>query len=179
MTRRPGIVGLGVPVRLFAYSRTIFTMGLLSGGGWLPLEGQALPINANEAMFAELGTTFGGNGQNNFAVPDLRNRANVGSSAAWPVGEVRGSNLLTLTAAQMPAHTHTFVACSLSDVAGAGPSLRADGELTADDIIVFIRWFVGGDTRADIARSGQQPTPDGEFTADDIIFFVSRFAAGC
>jgi len=70
-------------------------------------------------------------------------------------------------------------ACGLSDIAGPGPTVRPDGELTADNIIVFIGWFVIGDLRADIARSGQLPTPDGKLTADDVILFVQRLTAGC
>jgi hypothetical protein len=69
--------------------------------------------------------------------------------------------------------------CGASDVAGAGQTVGADNQLTADDIIVFIGWFFAGDTRADIAGSGQVPTPDTQFTADDIILFINRFFAGC
>jgi|GEM_PF-2095952 len=69
--------------------------------------------------------------------------------------------------------------CGASDVAGAGQSIGADGEVTADDIIVFIGWFVTADARADVSRAGQQAGSDGEFTADDIIVFISRFIAGC
>jgi hypothetical protein len=69
--------------------------------------------------------------------------------------------------------------CSPSDVAGAGQNIGGDGQLTADDIIVFIGWFFAPDARADVAGSGQVPTPDGQFTADDIIVFINRFFAGC
>jgi hypothetical protein len=67
----------------------------------------------------------------------------------------------------------------LPDIAGAGQTIGGDGQLTADDIIVFIGWFFAADTRADVAGSGQVPTPDGQFTADDIIVFINRFFAGC
>jgi hypothetical protein len=69
--------------------------------------------------------------------------------------------------------------CTRSDVAGPGLSDGADGELTADDIIVFINWFSAGDARADFSGPAQVPVPDGEFTADDILVFISRFSAGC
>jgi hypothetical protein len=69
--------------------------------------------------------------------------------------------------------------CGFSDVASAGQVLGADGELTADDIIVFIGWFFTTDTRADIAGAGQTVGADGQFTADDIILFINRFFAGC
>jgi hypothetical protein len=71
------------------------------------------------------------------------------------------------------------LSCGPADIAGAGQAVGADGQLTADDIIVFIGWFFAADVRADIATSGQTPTPDGQFTADDIILFINRFFAGC
>jgi hypothetical protein len=66
-----------------------------------------------------------------------------------------------------------------ADIAGAGATPDPDGELTADDIIVFIARFTSGNVRADIARPGPAAGPDGELTADDIIFFVQSFVAGC
>jgi len=67
----------------------------------------------------------------------------------------------------------------IGDTASAGLVLAPDGELTADDVIVFINWFSASDARADVAGPGQTPTSDGEFTADDIMLFVGRFTAGC
>ncbi len=69
--------------------------------------------------------------------------------------------------------------CGPSDVAGPGQNVGPDGELTADDIIVFLNWFFAGDNRADVAGPGQSTSPDGEFTADDIIVFLNAFFAGC
>ncbi|MFN7429764.1 MAG: GC-type dockerin domain-anchored protein [bacterium] len=69
--------------------------------------------------------------------------------------------------------------CGPSDVAGPGQNVGPDGELTADDIIVFLNWFFAGDSRADVAGPGQSTSPDGEFTADDIIVFLNAFFAGC
>ncbi len=69
--------------------------------------------------------------------------------------------------------------CTLSDVAGPGQAVGPDGQLTADDIIVYLNWFFAGDTRADVAGPGQSTTPDAQFTADDIIVFLNRFFAGC
>jgi hypothetical protein len=69
--------------------------------------------------------------------------------------------------------------CGPSDVASGGQTVGADGELTADDIIVFIGWFVSNNPLADVAGSGQTVGADGEFTADDVIIFINRFVAGC
>jgi hypothetical protein len=71
------------------------------------------------------------------------------------------------------------VACGPSDIAGPGQGAGADGELTADDIIVFLNAFFAGDPIADVAGPGQDPNADKEFTADDIIVFLNRFFAGC
>jgi hypothetical protein len=71
------------------------------------------------------------------------------------------------------------IPCGQSDIAGPGQSLGFDGELTSDDIIVYLNFFFAGDPFADIAGPGQFPGFDGEFTADDIIVFLNRFFAGC
>ena len=79
--------------------------------GWALCNGQLLPISQNTALFSILGTTYGGNGQTTFALPDLRGRVAV-SSGQGPgltprsLGEMAGSETVTLTASQMPAHTH-------------------------------------------------------------------------
>jgi hypothetical protein len=63
------------------------------------------------------------------------------------------------------------------DVAGSGQTEGLDGQLTADDIIVFINWFFASDDRADIAGAGQTAGADGQYTADDIIVFINEFFA--
>lgn len=74
---------------------------------WALCNGQLLPINQNQALFALLGTTYGGNGQTNFALPDLRGRAPIHVGQGHSLGEMAGSQAHTLSAAEMPAHTHT------------------------------------------------------------------------
>jgi microcystin-dependent protein len=78
--------------------------------GWAICAGQLLPINQNQALFALLGTTYGGNGQTTFALPDLRGRAALGrdaASLAHFLGAKEGAETITLATTQMPAHTHT------------------------------------------------------------------------
>jgi microcystin-dependent protein len=79
--------------------------------GWALCDGQILPISQNTALFSLLGTTYGGNGQTNFALPDLRGRMMVhqGSGPGLPpvvMGEVAGSPQQTLLISNMPAHNH-------------------------------------------------------------------------
>jgi microcystin-dependent protein len=93
--------------------------------GWGLCNGQLLPINQNQALFSLLGTTFGGNGQTTFALPDLRGRvpAGVGIGGANPVlGESAGAEAVTLTVAQLPAHTHALNTTKLTATVRAANS---------------------------------------------------------
>jgi probable HAF family extracellular repeat protein len=69
--------------------------------------------------------------------------------------------------------------CSASDVAGPNQGASPDGQLSADDIIVFLAFYFTGDPRGDVAGLNQSSVPDGAFTADDIIVFLSRYFQGC
>lgn len=81
--------------------------GTITPGSWLPADGRLMPIASNQALFAILGTTYGGNGVTTFALPDLRGRIAVGASTANPVGTVFGQSTTTLTTADLPAPTGT------------------------------------------------------------------------
>jgi microcystin-dependent protein len=80
--------------------------------GWMPCVGQTLPISQNQALFALLGTQFGGNGSSTFMLPDLRGRVPIGVSSSYLAGAVGGEAAHTLTVQEMPAHTHQVTACS-------------------------------------------------------------------
>lgn len=75
--------------------------------GWALCNGQLLPINQNQALFSLLGTTFGGNGQTNFALPNLQSRAPIHVGSGHTLGEQGGQEAHTLSIAEMPQHTHT------------------------------------------------------------------------
>ena len=93
--------------------------------GWATCDGQLLPINQNQALVSLLGTTYGGDGRVNFALPDLRGRApvHVGSHVQ---GERAGAETHTLTTAEMPAHAHGLMASSTD-----GDSAVAQGHVLA------------------------------------------------
>lgn len=76
--------------------------------GWALCDGQLLPINQNQALFAILGTTYGGNGQTNFALPDLRGRSPAHVSPSLPLGSRVGEEAHTLSTNELPPHTHTL-----------------------------------------------------------------------
>lgn len=91
-------------IRMFA--------GNFAPNGWALCNGQLLPIQQNQALFAILGTTYGGNGVTTFALPDLRGRVPMhagNGSGLTPrtIGEMSGSESNTLTVAQLPSHNHT------------------------------------------------------------------------
>lgn len=83
--------------------------------GWAQCNGQLLPINQNQALFSLLGTTYGGNGQVNFALPDLRGRAPMHEGDGFTLGERGGQESHTLTITEMPTHAHSFTAKAPND----------------------------------------------------------------
>jgi len=74
--------------------------------GWALCNGQLLPINQNQALFSLLGTTFGGDGRVNFALPDLRGRTPIHVGSGHTLGEKGGEQAHTLSIAEIPTHTH-------------------------------------------------------------------------
>ncbi len=74
--------------------------------GWAQCNGQLLPINQNQALFSILGTTYGGDGRVNFALPDLRGRVPVYVGQGISLGQNGGEQAHTLTQPEMPAHSH-------------------------------------------------------------------------
>jgi microcystin-dependent protein len=81
-------------------------------GGWAMCNGQFLPINQNQALFSLLGTTYGGNGQTTFALPDLRGRVPIHKGSGHTQGETGGEAVHTLTTSEMPQHSHILNASS-------------------------------------------------------------------
>jgi microcystin-dependent protein len=74
--------------------------------GWAMCNGQLLPINQNQALFSLLGTTYGGDGRVNFALPDLRGRVPIHFGSSHTLGERAGSESVTLSIQQLPQHIH-------------------------------------------------------------------------
>ena len=74
--------------------------------GWALCNGQLMQINQNQALFALLGTTYGGNGQTTFALPDIRSRVVVGAGSQFTQGQRGGEEFHTLIQSEMPQHNH-------------------------------------------------------------------------
>jgi microcystin-dependent protein len=87
--------------------------------GWALCNGQLLPINQNQALFSLLGTTFGGDGRVNFALPDLRARTPIHVGGGHTLGERGGEQAHTVSTAELPEHSHTF---SASQASANGPT---------------------------------------------------------
>jgi microcystin-dependent protein len=89
--------------------------------GWAMCNGQLLPINQNQALFSLLGTTFGGNGQTNFALPDLRGQTPIHVGQGHALGQKGGEQAHTLSIPEIPTHIHVASANNVPPTA-PGPS---------------------------------------------------------
>lgn len=94
--------------------------------GWALCNGQFMPINQNQALFALLGTTFGGNGQTTFALPNFRGRVPMHRGNGHTLGESAGATSVTVNMQQMPQHTHPINATNAAgDTVSAAASVLA------------------------------------------------------
>src|SRR4029434_9483133 len=96
--------------------------------GWALCNGQLLPINQNQALFSLLGTTFGGDGRVNFALPDLRSRTPIHVGGGHTLGEKGGEQAHTLSISEIPVHTHV----------ANGVSVAADTNTPANNTLLGI-----------------------------------------
>jgi len=91
-------------IRIFA--------GNFAPAGWMLCNGQILPISENETLFQLIGTTYGGDGQSTFGLPDLRGRVPVHQGSGFALAQMGGQETVTLTTSQLPQHTHNAAAAS-------------------------------------------------------------------
>lgn len=102
-------------IRMFSFGRT--------PNGWQVCDGSLLPIAEYDALFALIGTTYGGDGQTTFGVPDLRGRVPVHQGQGpglsnYVIGQRGGTETVTVQPAEMPTHTHTLMATSAAATTG-------------------------------------------------------------
>src|SRR5688500_14696627 len=88
-------------IRMFA--------GNFAPSGWMFCQGQLLPISENETLFQLIGTTYGGDGQSTFALPDLRGRLPIHQGNGFILAETGGAEEITLTVQQIPVHAHSMI----------------------------------------------------------------------
>jgi microcystin-dependent protein len=135
-------------IRMFA--------GNFAPAGWMFCEGQLLPISENETLFQLIGTTYGGDGQSTFALPDLRGRIPIHSGNGFVPAETGGAEEVTLTTQQIPAHSHPLLAST-----GPGSSNAPAGNVTgtAAAVKIYLADAAGGnlDASAMTPTGGSQP----------------------
>jgi microcystin-dependent protein len=109
--------------------------GNFAPAGWAFCAGQTIPISENDTLFTLIGTTYGGDGQETFMLPDLRGRVPLhqGTNQGQPfiIGERAGNESVTLTTAQIPVHTHTLLAAAVP-----GDQITPAGNLLANSFNV-------------------------------------------
>src|SRR5437773_12549607 len=93
-------------IRMFA--------GNFAPAGWMFCAGQLLPISGNETLFLLIGTTYGGDGQSTFMLPDLQGRVPIHQGNGFILGQSGGVEEITLTVSQIPAHSHPLLATAAS-----------------------------------------------------------------
>jgi len=120
--------------------------------GWMFCDGQLLSIAQFETLFQLIGTTYGGDGQTTFALPDLRGRIPIHQGPGHVLAEQSGTESVTLTVQQMPAHTHTL----LGSGSGANPLSNPAGSLLADTGVNNVY-----DPSVAVAMSAQAISTDG------------------
>jgi microcystin-dependent protein len=100
--------------------------------GWALCNGQLLPINQNQALFSLLGTTYGGDGRVNFALPNLRGKVPMHFGNGHTLGESAGQDAHTITTSEMPAHNHT-----VNTTSGNGSQVSPAGAQFASALNVY------------------------------------------
>jgi len=130
--------------------------GNFAPAGWMFCEGQLLPISENETLFQLIGTTYGGDGQSTFALPDLRGRVPIHQGNGFILAETGGTEEVTLTVQQIPAHTHQFLGAGVS-----GNQTPAQGAVPANSLNAtpYINFSPDTNMKADSVTTtgGSQP----------------------
>lgn len=114
-------------IRMFA--------GNFAPAGWMFCEGQLLPISENETLFQLIGTTYGGDGESTFALPDLRGRLPLHFGSGFTLAETGGAEEITLTVNQIPAHSHPMLA-SANSAANTPASNNVYAVLSGADLYI-------------------------------------------
>ena len=113
-------------IRIFA--------GNFAPAGWMFCEGQLLPISENETLFQLIGTTYGGDGESTFALPDLRGRIPIHHGGGFILAETGGAEEITLTVNQIASHTHP---CMGTTAVGTNPNPKDNILAAAGNIDLY------------------------------------------
>ena len=135
-------------IRIFA--------GNFAPAGWMFCEGQLLPISENETLFQLIGTTYGGDGQSTFALPDLRGRVPVHQGNSYVLAQTGGAETVTLSTSQIPSHNHAFLA-STANGTQIAPANEVLGSLQGVKIYRAGATTVALDPSSVTPQGGSQP----------------------
>jgi microcystin-dependent protein len=137
-------------IRLFA--------GNFAPAGWMFCEGQLLPISENETLFQLIGTTYGGDGESTFALPDVRGRIPIHQGSGFTLAETGGAEEITLTVSQIAAHSHPLLGSTQLASANA-----PQNSVVAQDAIVGADLYIEDSPNVNMAAAaitsvgGSQP----------------------
>jgi microcystin-dependent protein len=137
-------------IRLFA--------GNFAPAGWMFCEGQLLPISENETLFQLIGTTYGGDGESTFALPDLRGRIPIHQGNGFTLAETGGAEEITLTVNQIPAHSHPLLGSTqLASSSAPQNSVVAQDNIVGADLYIEDSPNVNMAAAAITSVGGSQP----------------------
>jgi microcystin-dependent protein len=111
--------------------------GNFAPAGWMFCEGQLLPISENETLFNLIGTTYGGDGQSTFALPDMRGRLPMHFGSGFILAETGGAEEITLNVNQIPSHTHPALAASTGQVQSPASAVLATATSTQTGLRIY------------------------------------------
>ena len=153
-------------IRMFA--------GNFEPAGWMFCQGQLLPISEFETLFNLIGTTYGGDGQSTFALPDLRGRVPIHQGNGFTLAETGGVESVTLTVPQIPIHTHTAMGVAGSANGVTSPTGNTWGGVTANTPYTD-QPFDAMTNSSSIAMSGGSQPHDNMLPFLAINFIISLF----
>ena len=130
--------------------------GNFAPAGWMFCEGQLLPISEYETLFVLIGTTYGGDGESTFALPDLRGRIPIHNGNGFILAETGGVEQVTLTVNQIASHTHPLIATT-SVANQSSPSNNLLAQSTAADLYIEDTATAGLASTAITPTGGSQP----------------------
>jgi microcystin-dependent protein len=125
--------------------------GNFAPAGWMFCEGQLLAISENETLFQLIGTTYGGDGQSTFGLPDLRGRIPIHQGNGFVLAETGGVETVTLTVSQIPAHSHPMLAST-----APGTQNDPTNSVTASSPSILL--YIGDVPDSNMAASAVLPT---------------------
>ena len=143
--------------------------------GWALCDGSIMSIAQNDALFNLIGTTYGGDGQSTFAVPDLQGRVPIHQGGGFVIGRAAGVEAVTLQASQMPNHNHAFNASAAAS-AGTGPG----GNVVADSTAAGAKIYVVGQgstafSPAAVSTAGASQPHENRMPYLAVSFIISLF----